>query len=85
MRTPSSGNEAARRALAVEGTLLQLVNRLAELGLISVDDARTMLEQLAKSSDFSSARVAPSFSNLDRLQALRGGVSSTTPGADVAG
>lgn len=84
METPLSNNEAARRALAVEGTLLQLVNRLAELGLINLDDARTMLEQLAKSSDYSATRVAPSFAKLDRLQALRGGASDITPGADIA-
>lgn len=81
---PTLENEAARRAIAVEGALLQLVNRLAQLGLISVSDARIMLEQLAKSSDFSAARVSSSIANLDRLQALRGGDAEIAPGADIA-
>jgi hypothetical protein len=77
--------ETTRRAVAVEGTLLQLVNRLAELGLLSVDDAMSMLDQLSRSSDFSAARVSSSMTNLKRLKALRGGHSSMTPGADRVG
>jgi hypothetical protein len=85
MDDPDSGAEAARRALAVEGTLLQLVNRMAELGLINVDDAMSMLDQLSRTSDFSAARVSPSMTNLKRLKALRGGDTSMTPGADRLG
>lgn len=85
MSDPDSGAEAARRALAVEGTLLQLVNRMAELGLINIDDAMSMLDQLSRTSDFSAARVSSSMTNLKRLKALRGGDVNMTPGADRLG
>lgn len=85
MSTPTSEAETIRRALAVEGALLQLVNRMAELGLISINDAITMLEQLSRSSDFSKARVSPSMANLNRLKALRGDDPDLAPGADRLG
>jgi hypothetical protein len=85
MDDPDSGAEAARRALAVENTLHQLINRLAELGLISVDDAMWMLDHLSKTSDLSAARVSPSMTHLKRLKALRGGDASMAPGADRLG
>ena len=85
MSTPTSEAETIRRALAVEGALLQLVNRMAELGLISINDAITMLEQLSRSSDFSKARISPSMTNLNRLKALRGDDADLAPGADRLG
>lgn len=85
MNDPDSSAEAARRALAVENTLHQLINRLAELGLVSVDDAMSMLDHLSRTSDFSAARVSPSMTNLKRLKALRGGDAAMTPGADLLG
>lgn len=85
MHDEESSAETTRRAIAVEGTLLQLVNRLAELGLLSVDDAMSMLDQLSRTSDFSAARVSSSMTNLKRLKALRGGDAGITPGADRLG
>jgi hypothetical protein len=85
MSDPESSAEAVRRALAVEGALLQLVNRMAELGLINVDDAMSMLDHLSRTSDFSAARVSPSMTNLKRLKALRSGDAKLAPGADRLG
>jgi hypothetical protein len=85
MHDEESSAETTRRAIAVEGALLQLVNRLAELGLLNVDDAMSMLEQLSRTSDFSAARVSSSMTNLKRLRALRGGNAGMTPGADRLG
>ena len=85
MHDEESSAETTRRAIAVEGALLQLVNRLAELGLLSVDDAMSMLDQLSRSSDFSAARVSSSLTNLKRLKALRGGDAGIAPGADRLG
>jgi len=85
MHDEESSAETTRRAIAVEGALLQLVNRLAELGLLSVDDAMSMLDQLSRTSDFSAARVSSSMTNLKRLRALRGGDAGMTPGADRLG
>jgi hypothetical protein len=82
MNDADSGPEAARRALAVENTLHQLINRLAEQGLINVDDAMSMLDHLSRTSDFSAARILPSMTNLKRLKALRGNDAAMTPGAD---
>jgi len=85
MHDEESSAETTRRAIAVEGTLLQLVNRLAELGLLNIDDAMSMLDQLSRTSDFSAARVSSSMTNLKRLKALRGGDAGMTPGADRVG
>lgn len=85
MQEEESVAEATRRAIAVEGTLLQLVNRLAELGLLSIDDAMLMLDQLSRGSDLSAARVSSSMVNLKRLKALRGGDAGMAPGADRLG
>ncbi|HEV7433950.1 MAG TPA: hypothetical protein VGO22_03635 [Pseudorhizobium sp.] len=73
--------EAHRRALAVEGALLLLIDGLAARGTISADEAEDMLRILSKSSDFSAARASGSLRIVDQLRRLRGGDGLVTPGA----
>ncbi|MCJ8519628.1 hypothetical protein ABID21_002651 [Pseudorhizobium tarimense] len=73
--------ESHRRALAVEGVLLLLIDGLAARGTISADEAEDMLRILSKSSDFSAARASSSLRIVEQLRRLRGGDGMATPGA----
>ncbi|MCF6367693.1 hypothetical protein [Rhizobium halophilum] len=77
----NNDREAHRRALAVEGALLLLIDGLAARGTISADEAEDMLRILSKSSDFSAARASGSLRIVDQLRRLRGGDGLVTPGA----
>lgn len=76
-----SETETRRRALAAEGALLLLVDRLAMRGTISIDEGEEILAMLSKSSDMSAARVSHSRHILRQLRQLRGGKTDETPGA----
>ncbi len=73
--------ETHRRALAVEGAILLLIDGLAARGTISADEAEDMLRILSKSSDFSAARASGSLRIVDQLRRLRAGDGAATPGA----
>lgn len=73
--------ESHRRALALEGVMLLLIDGLAARGTISADEAEDMLRILSKSSDFSAARASGSLRIVDQLRRLRGGDGLATPGA----
>ncbi|HEX5934260.1 MAG TPA: hypothetical protein VFY63_08855 [Pseudorhizobium sp.] len=73
--------ESHRRALAVEGAVLMLIDGLAARGTISADEAEDMLRILSKSSDFSAARASSSLRIVNQLRRLRGGDGLATPGA----
>ncbi|MCB5204203.1 hypothetical protein LH464_17185 [Neorhizobium sp. T786] len=76
----SNDIETRRRAFAVEGTLLLLIDGLAARGTISADEAEDMLRILSKSSDFSAARASGSLRIVDQLRRLRRGDGAATPG-----
>lgn len=78
-------NETRRRALAAEGALLILVDRLAMRGAISVDEGIDILQVLSRSSQASSARVSQSLNLLSKLRQLRRGEGSIAPGAPASG
>ncbi|MEN3147974.1 hypothetical protein ABCW43_11710 [Neorhizobium sp. IRAMC:178] len=73
--------EAHRRALAVEGAMLMLIDGLTARGTISADEAEDMLRILSKSSDFSAARAASSLRIVNQLKRLQRGDGAITPGA----
>lgn len=73
--------ESHRRALALEGVMLLLIDGLAARGTISADEAEDMLMILSKSSDFSAARASGSLRIVNQLRRLRGGDGLATPGA----
>ncbi|KEQ06523.1 MULTISPECIES: hypothetical protein [Pseudorhizobium] len=73
--------ESHRRALALEGVMLLLIDGLAARGTISADEAEDMLRILSKSSDFSAARASGSLRIVNQLRRLRGGDGLATPGA----
>lgn len=73
--------ESHRRALALEGVMLLLIDGLAARGTISADEAEDMLLILSKSSDFSAARASGSLRIVNQLRRLRGGDGFATPGA----
>jgi hypothetical protein len=73
--------ETHRRSLAVEGTMLMLIDGLAARGTISADEAEDMLRILSKSSDSSAARAASSLRIVNQLKRLRRGDGTITPGA----
>jgi hypothetical protein len=75
--------EMRRRALAAEGALLFLVDRLATRGVISLNEGEELLVMLSKSCDMSAARVSSARTNLDRLRRLRRGDGETTPGTPL--
>ncbi|WP_152337885.1 hypothetical protein [Pseudorhizobium banfieldiae] len=77
----NTDDETHRRALAVEGAMLMLIDGLAARGTISADEAEDMLRILSKSSDFSAARASGSLRIIDHLRRLRGGDGQVTPGA----
>jgi dienelactone hydrolase len=68
-----SEKETRRRALAVEGALILLVDRLATRGAISPDEGTEILSVLSKSSDFSASRVSSAMHTLEMLNRLRRG------------
>lgn len=72
--------ETRRRALAVEGVLLLLIDGLAARGTISSDEAEEMLQTLSMSSDFSAARASGSLRIVHQLRRLRRGDGAETPG-----
>lgn len=76
-----SEKETRRRALAAEGALLMLVDRLAMRGTISIDEGEEILKMISKASDMSAARTSCSFSNMRRLRQLRSGDVRCAPGA----
>lgn len=80
-----SETETRRRALAAEGALLILVDRLAMRGTISVDEGMDILQVISRSSDISAARVSQSLHLLSQLQRLRRGDGSIAPGAPASG
>jgi hypothetical protein len=77
--------ETRQRALAAEGALLILVDRLAMRGAISVDEGMDILQVISRSSTASAARVSQSLNLLSQLQRLRRGDSSIAPGAPATG
>lgn len=74
-------NEHQRRALAVEGALMLLIDGLASRGTISVDEAEDMLRVLASSSQGSAARASSSLRVVKQIRKLRRGDGMATPGA----
>ena len=76
----TSERETRLRALALEGALLLLLNKLALRGTISVDEGEEMLRIISKSSDLSVARTSHHLNMMSQLRALRGG-GDHTPGA----
>ncbi|MGE7367778.1 hypothetical protein ACQKKX_01750 [Neorhizobium sp. NPDC001467] len=74
-------NEHQRRALAVEGALMLLIDGLASRGTISVDEAEDMLRVLSSSSHRSAARASSSLRVVKQIRKLRGGDGMATPGA----
>jgi hypothetical protein len=72
--------ENRRRALAVEGALVMLIDGLACRGTIAADEAEDMLRVLSKSSDFSAARASNSLRLVQQLRRLRQGDGNMTPG-----
>ncbi len=74
-------NEHQRRALAVEGALMLLIDGLASRGTISVDEAEDMLRVLASSSEGSAARASSSLRVVSQIRKLRRGDGMATPGA----
>jgi hypothetical protein len=82
---PDREKETRSCALAAEGALLVLVDRLAMRGTISVDEGIEILQLISRGSDLSAARVAQSLSLLSKLRQLRHGDGSTAPGAPASG
>lgn len=76
----TSERETRLRALALEGALLLLLNKLALRGTISVDEGEEMLRIISKSSDLSVARTSHHLHMMSQLRTLRGG-GDHTPGA----
>ncbi|MFN7169585.1 MAG: hypothetical protein ACK4NV_21255 [Pannonibacter sp.] len=76
-----NNKESHRRALALEGVVLLLIDGLAARGTISADEAEDMLRIISKSSDFSAARASGSLRIVNQLRRLRGGDGLVTPGA----
>lgn len=77
--------EASRRATALEGALLILVDRLAMRGAISVDEGMDILQVISRSSETSAARVSQSLNLLSQLRRLRRGDGSIAPGSPATG
>jgi hypothetical protein len=80
-----SEKETKKHALAVEGALLILVDRLAMRGAISVDEGIDILQVISRGSEISSARVSQSLNLLSQLRRLRRGDGSIAPGAPATG
>jgi hypothetical protein len=80
-----SEKDIRRRALAAEGELLLLVDRLAMRGMISVDEGIDILQELSRGSEISAARVSQSLNLLSQLRRLRHGDGSLAPGAPATG
>jgi hypothetical protein len=77
--------DASARALAAEGALLILVDRLAMRGAISVDEGIDILQVISRSPTISAARVSQSLNLLSQLRRLRAGDGSIAPGAPATG
>jgi hypothetical protein len=84
MKTDDEGQKG-RQALALEGALLILVDRLAMRGAISVDEGIDILQVISRSSPQSHARISQSLHLLSQLQRLRRGDGSIAPGAPATG
>jgi hypothetical protein len=82
---PENEKEIRRQALAAEGALLLLVDRLAMRGMISVDEGIDILQVLSRGSEISAARVSQSLNLLSQLRRLRRGDGSIAPGAPASG
>ena len=80
-----SEKELRRRAVAAEGALLILIDRLAMRGVISVDEGIDILQVLSRGSEKSAERVSQSLTLLSQLRRLRGGDGAMAPGAPAAG
>ncbi|MCD2180602.1 hypothetical protein OCK02_03900 (plasmid) [Rhizobium sp. TRM96647] len=81
MHEKSNQNEVERRSLAVESALVNLIGDLAMRGVVSADEAESVLATIAGSSERSAARAAGVRTLVEQLRKLRRNDGLSAPGA----
>ena len=81
MQEMSNQKEVERRSLAVESALILLVGDLAARGIVSADEAESVLAVIAGSSERSAARASGARTLVRQLRRLRRNDGLSAPGA----